>query len=105
MSGVAGPTGGRGRPAEPILPTVGPAELALAEGIERMARHLRLQPVCRTAARGDDPWLSDRHADRKTAVAACQGCPVTVECLATAHELGARFGVWGGVDLTGRSNP
>jgi len=33
-------------------------------------------------------------ADR--AVAACQTCPITVECLSFALETGQRFGVWGG---------
>lgn len=97
MSGVAGPTDGRGRPAQPHLPPIGPAERVLNERIEQTPP--RAIP-CRTATRDTDPWLSERHRDRQTAVLACQGCPVAVECLATARELGARFGVWGGRDLT-----
>lgn len=97
MSGVAGPTDGRGRPAQPILPPIGPAERALAERIEQTPPHAI---PCRTASRDTDPWLSDGRRTRVAAALACQGCPLTVECLATARELGVHFGVWGGHDLT-----
>lgn len=55
------------------------------------------EPGCRST----DPEVFFR-PDTVAAVAVCAACPATVECLALADALEARFGVWGGVDLDAR---
>ena len=98
MSGVAGPTDGRGRPAEPILGPIGAGERALAEAI---AYHSRWQPApCRVASRDTDLWLSTKQSERDKAAAECEGCPFVELCLEAAHELGPTWGVWGSVDFS-----
>lgn len=98
MNGLAGPTGGPGRPPEPLLPHVGPAERELAEAIEH---HRRWQPApCQTVTREVDLWLSPKQAEREKAAAECERCPFVELCFEAALELGATWGVWGAQDFS-----
>lgn len=57
--------------------------------------------LSRAACWGQDPDLWDqdvtrKHADRQRALDICAGCPVQVECLEEAREIGAKAMIWGG---------
>ena len=56
----------------------------------------RERALCReyNVQRGDDPWFSDRAAERALALAICRECPAIQMC-ATAHS-GELGGVWAG---------
>ena len=49
---------------------------------------------------GRDEWISDSPATRHSAAVLCQGCPVLLECEATA-DAGAEWGAWAGRDRPG----
>ncbi len=49
---------------------------------------------------GHEMWCSDDADERALAARWCTGCPVLVECGATADEQGEKFGVFGGTDRT-----
>ncbi len=105
MSGLAGPSGGPGRPPEPLLPPVGSAERDLAGALADLWEQRRPLPACRTVERDCDLWLSNKPAERTKAANACQGGPVVELCLEAAEELGATWGVWGGRDFTPPPGP
>lgn len=49
-----------------------------------------------------DAWTSDDIADRAAAAEMCEGCPITAACAAAADLHDERFGVWAGLDRSGR---
>lgn len=50
--------------------------------------------------RGRGRWAAkDLGLNVARALAVCEGCPVTRQCRQLAQDLGANFGVWGGVFL------
>ena len=84
----------------PMLQPMGPAERELVWAIADLWEQRRPLPPCRTVERGCDWWLSNKQAERQKAAYACDRCPVAGLCRATADELGATFGVFGGIDYT-----
>lgn len=45
-----------------------------------------------------DSFVSEHFRERVKVLPLCSGCPLLVDCDATAVEEGHRFGVWGGKD-------
>lgn len=75
-----------------------PAEEYLAERLAGLAE-IGVLPAC---SADPDRWFAESIDDRRAAAGECVGCPVLVECEATAVALRVRFGVWGGRDWTPR---
>jgi hypothetical protein len=47
-------------------------------------------------------WLSERDAERATAVMLCDHCPILTVCRDTAEQRQETWGVWGGKDFSRR---
>ncbi len=77
---------------------------AISEAEELLIRKLAdlaeigVLPAC---SADPDRWFAESIDDRRNAAAECAGCPVAVECEATAQALRPRFGVWAGRDRQG----
>ncbi|MGC3994067.1 MAG: hypothetical protein QM779_08185 [Propionicimonas sp.] len=79
--------------AVPRILAAPPAFVALVDAIRAT------QPPCW----GRKEWLSESPADRFDAAVECVcACPHLTLCRAAGRELGADFGVWGGVDRGSR---
>lgn len=80
------------------MKAVTPAEERLAAKLADLVE-VGVLPVC---SADPDRWFAESLDDRRAAAGECDGCPVLVECEATALALRPRFGVWAGRDWQGR---
>lgn len=74
---------------------------ALTGALLRMADNGQ-RPRCGDWNDGN-PWLADDPGLRAMAARWCEGCPIVEPCAQAAKEMKASFGVWGGRDVTKRS--
>lgn len=60
----------------------------------------REEALCRTI--GAELWFSDKKEEVTEAMRLCESCPVRRTCESWAVRTGQTYGVWGGVDVSGR---
>lgn len=51
-----------------------------------------------TPCAGRNEWLSNRAADKRTAIRLCGDCPARAACAEFAENNNEKYGIWGGID-------